>query len=129
MNGDVRSTGYLDDGTLEMILCGAQELAFPSHYEGFGLPALEATRAGVPVACSDKASLPEVAGAAAVFSDPYSVEDISRKILQAALDAELREGLRQRGFENLKWFSRGKTAPETVVIYEQVHQVRKGSWE
>lgn len=104
-------------------------LVYPSHYEGFGLPVLEATKAGVPVACSHKASLPEVAGAAAVFSDPNSVKDISRKILQAALDAELREGLRQRGFENLDCFSWEKTARETVVVYEQVHQVRKGSWE
>jgi glycosyltransferase involved in cell wall biosynthesis len=113
-------TGYLDDRMLQIVFHHAQMLVFPSFYEGFGLPILEAMAAGVPVVCSNKASLPEVAGDAAVFSDPYSVDDMARKIAQVALDTALQDELRRKGFQNLQRFSWEKTAYRTLEVYESV---------
>jgi len=72
---------------------------------------------GVPVICSNRASLPEVGGAAAVYFDPYSVEDMVRKMVLVTLDPQLQEELRQKGFENLRRFSWEKTAGQTLEVY------------
>jgi glycosyltransferase involved in cell wall biosynthesis len=126
-NKDVCLTGYLDDETLRSVLMGAQLLVFPSFYEGFGLPVLEAMACGVPVVCSNQASLPEVAGDAAVFFDPYSIEDMALKISQVAGDWELREELKQKGLDRAKHFSWEKTAQETLAVYTQVY--REARWQ
>ncbi len=110
-------TGYLDDCVVETVLSGAQVLVFPSVYEGFGLPVLEAMRAGVAVVCSNQASLPEVAGSAAVFFNPYSVEEMARAIAEVALSPELRDELKRKGHENLKRFSWEATARGTLEVY------------
>ena len=116
----VRFTGYLDDRTLQIVLHHAQMLVFPSFYEGFGLPVLEAMEEGVPVACSNTASLPEVAGDAAVFFDPYSMDDMAQKIAQVALSTTLQAELRRKGFQNLQRFSWEKTAYKTLQVYKSV---------
>jgi glycosyltransferase involved in cell wall biosynthesis len=103
----------------------AEFLVFPSFYEGFGLPVLEAMAVGLPVVCSKAASLPEVAGNAAVFFDPFSVEDIAEKVVAVANDASLRNELRARGVENLKRFSWEKTAAETVAVYDELLRGRR----
>lgn len=113
-------TGYLEEDVLQSVLRNAQMLAFPSFYEGFGLPVLEAMASGVPVVCSNRASLPEVAGSAARFFDPSSTEDIARAIVEVATSQEVREELREKGFENLKRFSWETTARKTLAIYEKV---------
>jgi glycosyltransferase involved in cell wall biosynthesis len=118
----VRFVGYLHEDALQGVLANADTLAFPSLYEGFGLPILEAMAMGVPVVCSDRASLPEVAGEAAVYFNPLSVEDMAQKIGHIASNPALRDELRQKGFENVKRFSWEKTARETLVIYRQVHR-------
>jgi glycosyltransferase involved in cell wall biosynthesis len=123
--GDVIWTGYLERGQMFDVLKGADCMVFPSFYEGFGLPVLEAMAAGVPVVCSRAASLPEVAGFAAVYFDPFSVPDITEKIISVANDAALRSTLRASGFENLKRFSWEKTAAETVAVYDGLLQQRK----
>jgi glycosyltransferase involved in cell wall biosynthesis len=100
-------------------------LVFPSVYEGFGLPILEAMAVGVPVVCSRVASLPEVAGEAAVYFDPYSVDDMAQQIARVALDSGLRGALRQKGRENVKRFSWTKTAAETLAVYQQLYRTRR----
>jgi glycosyltransferase involved in cell wall biosynthesis len=110
-------TGYLDEPSKSAILAGADLLVFPSTYEGFGLPVLEAQQSGVPVACSTAGALPEVAGAAAVFFDPFSVNEIAQVIGRVARNAELRETLRHKGLQNVGRFSWDKTARSTIDVY------------
>ena len=116
-SGAVVLTGYVDESSKQTLLAGAEVLVFPSIYEGFGLPVLEAQQASVPVACSTAASLPEVAGKGAVFFDPHSTEAIAQTIARCLLDDKLRTELRLRGQENLKRYSWEKTATETLLVY------------
>jgi glycosyltransferase involved in cell wall biosynthesis len=116
---DVHFTGFLLDREVKQVLRRAEMLVFPSTYEGFGLPVLEAMAAGLPVACSRVASLPEVAGDAALFFDPYSVEEIADRIARLATDAALREQLRARGRDNLLRFSWEETARRTLAVYRE----------
>lgn len=116
----VRSTGYVAAEDVTALLAEAEFLVFPSLYEGFGLPVLEAMAAGVPVACSRRASLPEVAGDAALFFDPLSVDSIADSIACLAGDGELRRSLRERGLCNVKRFSWEATASKTLEVYREV---------
>ena len=113
-------TGYLDDQALRTVLSRAEMLVFASYYEGFGLPVLEAMEAGVPVVCSNRASLPEVAGDAAVFFDPLSVEEMASQIARVALDQSMRDELRSKGYRNLERFSWKETAARTLDVYREV---------
>ncbi|MFN0158896.1 MAG: glycosyltransferase family 4 protein [Bacteroidota bacterium] len=113
-------TGYINDGDVLTILSGAQMMIFPSLYEGFGLPVVEAMALGVPVTCSTAASLPEIAGRAALFFDPNSPDDIAEKIAKLAGNTEEQELMRRRGFENIKRFSWSKAARETMQVYQKV---------
>ena len=79
---------------------------FPSLYEGFGMPIIEAMSAGIPIICSNKASLPEVAGDAALFFDPYNIDEMANAINIIFTDKKLRETLIRRGQERLKYFFR-----------------------
>jgi len=90
MGEQVRFTGYIDEHAKQVLLAGAEFLVFPSTYEGFGLPLLEAMSLGTPVACSTAGSLPEIAGSATLFFNPYSLEDMAQKIGQMARDPVLR---------------------------------------
>jgi glycosyltransferase involved in cell wall biosynthesis len=119
--GAVVLTGYVDESSKQALIVGAEMLVFPSTYEGFGLPVLDAQRAGVPVACSTAASLPEVAGEGAVFFDPFSVSEIAKAIGQVAQDTALRESLRKKGLRNVSRFSWDKTAKSTLDVYHEVH--------
>jgi glycosyltransferase involved in cell wall biosynthesis len=120
---DVIWTGYLEQRRMLEVVRRAAFMVFPSYYEGFGLPVLEAMAAGLPVVCSRAASLPEVGGDAAVYFDPFSVDDMAEKIASAAIDASLRTTLQSKGIENLNRFSWEKTARETVAVYDE--QLRK----
>ncbi len=120
---DVISTGYVDDRVVSAILKESDFLVFPSLYEGFGLPVLEAMASGVPVVSSNAGSLPEVAGDAAVFFDPLSTEDMAEKIRAVATSADLRESLRAKGFLNVKRFSWDQTARQTEEVYRQAVSV------
>jgi len=121
-NKDIIWTGYLGRQQAFEVLKRADFLVFPSFYEGFGLPILETMAVGVPVVCSKAASLPEVAGDAAVFFDPFSVKDMAESIASVATDLQLRANLRQKGFKNLERFSWKKTAAETVAVYNELLQ-------
>jgi glycosyltransferase involved in cell wall biosynthesis len=98
----------------------ASVFAFPSLYEGFGLPILDAQHAGVPIVCSSAGALPEIAGEGALLFDPLSVDDMAAAISRASLDPDLRTSLIEKGYENARRFSWDKTAKETLDVYTSV---------
>ena len=116
----IRFTGYLPDADVEVLMQNASVFAFPSLYEGFGLPILDAQHAGVPIVCSSAGALPEIAGEGALLFDPLSVDDMAAAISRASLDADLRTSLIDKGYENARRFSWDKTAKETLDVYSSV---------
>jgi glycosyltransferase involved in cell wall biosynthesis len=112
--------GYVPDELLPAVYAGARMLAFPSLYEGFGLPALEAMACGTPVACSGTSALPEVVGDAALTFDPTSQDAIVEALRRLLRDAHLRGELVQRGLERAAQFSWDRVAAETQAVYEAV---------
>lgn len=109
-----------DDSLLEKLYRGAKIFVYPSLYEGFGIPPLEAMSFGCPVACSDTSSIPEVVGGAAALFDPYRVESITHSLEGLYSDSNLLEGFVQKGFEQVKNFSWDKCANDTLEIYKQM---------
>lgn len=116
----VVTTGYVPDADVLPLIGGAAVFAFPSVYEGFGLPVLDAQTMGVPVVCSGVASLPEVAGDGAVFFDPHSVDAITNALDRVLDDAGLRQRLVENGRNNAARFSWSRAAAETLRTYERV---------
>jgi glycosyltransferase involved in cell wall biosynthesis len=116
----VRFTGYVPDEDLPALYNGADLFVFPSLYEGFGLPVLEAMACGTPVVTSNSSSLPEVAGDAALLVDPYDVEAIAAAMVRVLADPDLAEALRQKGLRRAGEFTWERTARETIAVYEQV---------
>ena len=122
--GSVHLTGYLPHADLPALYAGASAFVFPTLYEGFGLPLLEAMACGAPVACSRVASLPEVAGDAAAFFDPRDTGDIAATLGALLADEGLRAALRARGLRRAAQFSWRACARATVGAYEQAAQER-----
>lgn len=116
----VIAPGFLAHGELNALYGGATALLFPSLYEGFGIPILEAMASGCPVLTSRITSTPEVAGDAAVLVDPYSIEDLVQGVKTLAEDESLRAGLCAKGFQQLKKFSWQRTARETIEVYKEL---------
>jgi glycosyltransferase involved in cell wall biosynthesis len=116
----VHFTGYVTDRQLAACYRCSTLFVYPSLYEGFGLPALEAMAHGAPIVCSDAGSLPEVCGEAAQYFDPRSVEAMTAAIEPLLADAPLRKQLGLAGVERAKTFSWAKTAARTIEIYEGV---------
>ena len=117
----VRFLGYVPDDDLPPLLNGALLFVYPSLYEGFGLPPLEAMACGTPVVASNTSSLPEVVGDAALTVDPYDVEGLTKAMEQLLTDQELRNEMRTRGLARAKLFSWERTARETLKVYEEVY--------
>ncbi|KKR83611.1 MAG: Glycosyl transferase group 1 [Candidatus Daviesbacteria bacterium GW2011_GWA1_41_61] len=113
---DVKFLGYVPDKHLPALYSGAKAFLYPSLFEGFGLPILEAFSCGCPVLTSTTSSTPEVAGDAAILVNPYSVDDITRGIKQITNDEKLTNQLVAKGFEQVKKFSWEKAAKETLQI-------------
>lgn len=110
-------TGFLPGSSVRGLLAKADLFAFPSLYEGFGLPLLEAQAADTPVACSNRGALPEVAGGSALLFDPEQVVDMAATLAHALSQEEVRRQLVAQGRVNLKRFSWAKAARETLRIY------------
>src|SRR5204863_3536051 len=110
-----RFAGYVSDADLPAVYAAALVFAYPSLYEGFGIPPLEAMACGTPVVASNRGALPEVLGDAALFVDPYD-----EGALAEALDAAARDqgSLRRRGLEQAARYSWPRTAAETWQVYE-----------
>jgi len=117
---DICLTGFVDGEDLPSLYCGADMMVFPSLFEGFGLPILEAMACGVPVACSDISSMPEIAGDAAVLFDPLEVESIADGMLSILGSAENSNVLADRGLERASEFSWEKTARMTLEVIHNV---------
>jgi glycosyltransferase involved in cell wall biosynthesis len=114
-------TGYINDiNELTNIYQKALIFVFPSVYESFGFPPLEAMACGCPVVVSNVASLPEVCGDAAYYVDPYSVESIAEGIYNVLTDESLRQSLIKKGLERAKLFSWEKAAKEHLKVFEEV---------
>lgn len=113
----VTFTGFVSDADLQALYQGASALVFPSLYEGFGLPALEAMGHGTPVITSNVSSLPEVVGDAALVIDPLSVDAIAEAMRRVLTDGELRVDLGRRGRERSRAFSWSATARGTVEVF------------
>jgi glycosyltransferase involved in cell wall biosynthesis len=120
----VRFLGWVESDELEDLYDVAAAFIMPSLYEGFGLPVLEAMARGVPVACSDRSSLPEVAGDAAVLVDPLDTEAIARGLAELLGSPERRAELSARGVERAREFSWERTARETRDVLLQLASTR-----
>ncbi len=116
----VRFLGYVSDDTLRVLYRLASVFVFPSLYEGFGLPPLEAMASGTPVVTSNLSSLPEVTGDAAVLVDPYDVASIVDGMRRVLTDPALAADLRRRGPERAREFSWARSVAKTRPVYEQV---------
>lgn len=116
----VHFTGFVEEEDLPALYNGADLFVFPSLYEGFGLPPLEAMACGTPVVTSNTSSLPEVVGDAAILVDPYNVEEITAAMRSVLEDPDLAQDLRQCGLTQAAKFSWERTARETIAVYEQV---------
>jgi glycosyltransferase involved in cell wall biosynthesis len=119
MEGDVKWLGFVPFEDLPYLLGGAELFAFPSLYEGFGLPPLEAMACGTPVVCSSASSLPEVVGDAGLLFDPYRVNEMAESMHRVLADGGLRAELGRKGLERARLFSWEKTARLTLAAYEE----------
>ena len=111
---------YVPEKDLPHLYSEAAAFVFPSLYEGFGLPPLEAMACGCPVIVSNAASLPEVCGDAAYYVDPYDVESIAEGIYKVLMNEILRQDLIAKGLERVKLFSWEKAAKEHLKVFEEV---------
>jgi glycosyltransferase involved in cell wall biosynthesis len=116
----VRFLGFVPFETLKMFYSAATAFVFPSLYEGFGLPPLEAMASGTPVITSSVSSLPEVVGKAAMVVNPQSVFDIARGIREVLFDPELRQRLIAAGHQQVRVFNWRRTAEEVLAVYREV---------
>jgi len=117
----IRLTGYVSRSQLKLFYKKAICLLFPSLYEGFGFPILEAMSCGTPVITSKTASMPEVAGDAAVLVDPNDTGAIASAMSVMMTNTALRANLITKGYQRLETFSWEKCAQETLRVFEQVH--------
>jgi glycosyltransferase involved in cell wall biosynthesis len=112
--------GFIPDADLPAVYAGSQALAFPSEFEGFGLPVLEAMACGTPVVCSNTSSLPEVAHDAALLIDPLDVDALTEALRRVLSDPALAANLRARGLTQAARFSWARAAEETLAVYRRV---------
>jgi len=116
----VRLLGFVDEAHLPALYRGAALLAFPSLYEGFGLPVLEAMACGVPVVCSNVSSLPEVAGDAAVLVDPFDVGGLAEAMERVLQDADRRRDMVARGIAQAARFTWDEAARQLLAAFDAV---------
>ncbi|HID87273.1 MAG TPA: glycosyltransferase family 1 protein [Anaerolineae bacterium] len=116
--------GPVPEADLPALYSGATLFVFPSLYEGFGLPVLEAMACGVPVICSNTSSLPEVAGDAAIMVNPLDVDELAAAMERVLEDPALREEMAGKGTMQASKFSWERTARETLGVYESVVRSR-----
>lgn len=115
-------TGWIPNEHLSSFYSEADLFVLPSLFEGFGIPILEAMAHGTAVVSSNSASLPEVAGRAALLVDPYNIEEIAEAMYKVLIDQNLRKNLIEKGLKRAKEFSWEKAAKETLKVYQEAHR-------
>ncbi len=118
----VRFLGRVTDHELVTLYSSADIFAFPSFFEGFGIPPIEAMACGAPVITSNTSSLPEVAGDAALLVDPHNVDELAEAITRLTKDEGLRDELRQKGYQRVKEFSWEVSANKMLTLYQRLYQ-------
>ncbi|MFH0805086.1 MAG: glycosyltransferase family 1 protein [Patescibacteria group bacterium] len=116
----VRFLGYIPEEDKPALYRGATLFVYPSFYEGFGMPVLEAMASGCPVITSQATALPEVAGDAAILVDPYNVNELAEAIRQVATQESLRRSLIESGLRRVEQFTWKRAAAETMAVLERV---------
>jgi|LGOV01.1.fsa_nt_gb glycosyltransferase involved in cell wall biosynthesis len=116
--------GYIDNRHLPVFYSGAQTFVFPSLWEGFGIPVVEAMACGTPVITSNTSCLPEVTGGVALLVDPYKVEEIAEAMHKVYTDSALCDILRQEGLIQARQFSWRKTAEQTLEAYKMAAELQ-----
>ena len=119
LNDFVKDVGEVDEQDLPALYQNAAAFIFPSYYEGFGLPILEAMSLGTPVVASNAASIPEVVGAAGILIDPNCADELKDAMVAIVCQEELRNKLKELGSENVKRFDWLTCAKEMMKVYEQ----------
>ncbi|HET9236260.1 MAG TPA: glycosyltransferase family 1 protein [Oligoflexus sp.] len=120
-HNDVVFKGFVSDDELKQYYRNALVVAYPSLYEGFGLPPLEAMASGAPVVTSNTSSLPEVVGDAALMVSPYDCAQLAGTLARVIRDRRLREEMRRRGFEQVKKFNWYRVARNVLAVYYEVY--------
>lgn len=120
LKDEITMTGYLPDDDLPPIYAGADVFVFPSFFEGFGIPVLEAMACGIPVVLSNVAPLPEVGGEAGYYVDPYRVDEIAEAIYRLLTEPDLHKTLSLKGYSHARSFSWEQVAHKTLEVYKQV---------
>ncbi len=113
-------TGYIPDSDLPYLYNGAELFVWPSLYEGFGLPPLEAMACGVPVVASRASCMPEVLGDAAHYFDPLNVEEMAKSMAEVAQSYALKRELKLKGLQQVKRYSFDKSAKQTHQVYQKI---------
>lgn len=124
MDNKVLYYNNLSDYELSLFYNAADLLVFPSFYEGFGLPPLEAMTCGCPVVTSNTSSLPEVVGDAGIMIDPNDIDGLAKAIYRVITDKDLRESMVKKGLKRAKKFNWEKTAEETLKVYKECYSKR-----
>lgn len=119
-SGEIRQLGYLEREDLATIIAGALTLVYPSIYEGFGLPPLEAMTCGIPVIASNVSSLPEVVGDAGLLINPHNIDDIAKAIETMVTAPEIRDAYAQKALARSAEFSWDRCVDQTMNVYRQV---------
>jgi glycosyltransferase involved in cell wall biosynthesis len=122
LENSVEIFSYVDEHSLKYLYQLAELFVFPSWYEGFGIPLLEAMACGVPIAASETGALPEAGGDAALYFDPENPEDIAEKIMVLLDNNSIRKRLIEAGKKRILSFSWEKTAAETLEFYKKIYE-------
>jgi len=120
LDKEVRFCGYVPENSLPVLYSAARLFVYPSFYEGFGFPILEAMACGCPVVASNVSSIPEISGDSAILVDPNNTALLSTAIINVLADEKLRNGMISRGIEHIKKFTKVNIAKNLVDVYEKI---------
>lgn len=121
-SANIRFLGFVPDEDMMALYSAATAFVYPSYYEGFGFPVLEAMACGCPVITSDRGSLKEVAKDAALLVDPYSAEDLLHKMVRMTVDAKLRNDFIRKGLCNASLYTWENTAIQVIKSYKKIYE-------